>query len=143
MIDLQRALDAAEQIPLLDVGRVAFAGLSLGSIVGATFCGVDPRPCAAVLALGGGGFGSAQSDPVQHVARFAPRPLLFVNATRDETVSRSSTEALYEAAADPKEILWFDAAHDDLPGRALKAIWLFLQRHLGMGGMGGIGGRSG
>ncbi len=131
VIDLQRALDAAERIPQLDAGRVAYAGLSLGSIVGATFCSVDPRPRAAALALGGGGFGSARSDPVHHVARFAPRPLLFVNATRDETVSRASTEALYEAAAQPKEILWFDAGHRDLPGRAIKAMWLFLEHHLG------------
>jgi dienelactone hydrolase len=131
VIDLQRALDAAERIPQLDVGRIAFAGLSLGSIVGATFCSVDPRPCAAALALGGGGFGSERSDPVQHVARFAPRPLLFVNATRDQTVSRASTEALYEAAAEPKQILWFDAGHRDLPGKAIKAMWLFLERQLG------------
>ncbi len=131
VIDLQRALDAAERIPQLDAGRVAYAGLSLGSIVGATFCSVDPRPRAAVLALGGGGFGSPRSDPVHHVARIAPRPVLFVNDTRDETVSRASTEALYEAAAEPKEILWFDAGHRDLPGKAIKAMWLFLERQLG------------
>ena len=131
VVDLQRALDAAERIPELDAGRIAYAGLSLGSIVGATFCGVDPRPRAAALALAGGGFGSERSDPVHHVARFAPRPLLFVNATRDQTISRASTEALYEAAAEPKEILWFDAGHRDLPGKAIKAMWLFLEGHLG------------
>jgi fermentation-respiration switch protein FrsA (DUF1100 family) len=64
------------------------------------------------------------------VGRFAPRPILFVNASRDERVPRAAAEALYAAAGEPKEMLWFDAAHDDLPGRALKAIWLFLQRQL-------------
>lgn len=140
VVDLQRALDAAERIPELDTERMAFAGLSLGSIVGATFCSVDPRPRAAVLALGGGGFGSERTDPVNHVARFAPRPLLFVNATRDQTISRASTETLYEAAAEPKEILWFDAGHRDLPGKALKAMWLFLERHLAGAAPGGSGG---
>ena len=114
----------------IDARRVAYAGLSLGSIVGATWCGVDPRPRAAALALGGGGFGGGLVDPCHRVGRFAPRPILFVNASRDETISRSSTEALYEAAGEPKEIQWFDAGHQDLPGRAFKAMWQFLRRHL-------------
>ncbi len=129
VLDLQRALDVAARLPELDAARVAYAGLSLGSIVGATYCSVDPRPRAAALALGGGGFGDA-ADPCRHVARFAPRPLLFVNASRDETISREATQALFEAAGEPKEILWFDAGHRDLPGRAMKEMWLFLKRHL-------------
>jgi dienelactone hydrolase len=133
VVDLQRALDAASRLPELDAKRTVYAGLSLGSIVGATYLGVDPRPRAAALALGGGGFGGPLADPCAHVARFAPRPLLFVNATRDETVPRAATEALYAAAADPKEIQWFDAGHRDLPGLALKAMWLFLRRHLDLG----------
>ena len=89
-----------------------------------------PRPRAAALALGGGGFGGPASDPAHHVHRIAPRPILFVNATRDETIPRSSTEALYAAAADPKEIQWFDSGHLNLPGDALKAMWQFIRRHL-------------
>jgi fermentation-respiration switch protein FrsA (DUF1100 family) len=130
VIDLQRALDAAQELPGVDARRIAYAGLSLGSMVGAIFCARDPRPCAAALALGGGGFGPPGVDPTHHVGRFAPRPILFVNASRDERVPRAAAEALHAAAGEPKEILWFDAAHDDLPGRALKAMWLFLQRHL-------------
>ncbi len=130
VIDLQRALDAAEELPRVDARRVAYAGLSLGSIVGATFCAIDPRPCAAALVLGGGGFGPPEVDPAHHVGRFAPRPILFINASRDERVPRAAAEALYAAAGEPKEMLWFDSAHDDLPGRALKAIWLFLQSQL-------------
>jgi len=136
LIDLQRALDAAQQLPGVDAQRIAYAGLSLGSMLGATFCAIDPRPCAAALALGGGGFGPPEIDPAHHVGRFAPRPILFVNASRDARVPRAAAEALHAAAGEPKEILWFDVAHDDLPGRALKAMWLFLQRQLGMGAAG-------
>jgi fermentation-respiration switch protein FrsA (DUF1100 family) len=132
VIDLRRTLDAAEQLPRLDTTRIAYAGLSLGSMLGATFCGFDPRPCAAALALGGGGFGGPGVDPAHHVGRFAPRPLLFVNASRDERVPRASAEALHAAAAEPKQVLWFDAGHRDLPGRALKAMWIFLRHHLGL-----------
>jgi dienelactone hydrolase len=129
VIDLQRAVDACERLPEIDSARLAYAGLSLGAIVGAIYCACDPRPRAAALALGGGGYGDAL-DPCHHVARVAPRPLLFVNASRDETIPRSASEALYRAAREPKEIQWFDAGHQDLPGRALKAMWLFLERHL-------------
>lgn len=137
VIDLKRALDAAERLPLLDGRRTAYAGLSLGAIIGATFCGVDPRPCAAALALGGGGMGPPGWDPTRFVGRFAPRPLLFVNAERDETIPRAAAEALFAAAGEPKERLWFDATHRELPGAALKAMWEFLRRHLALDGAGG------
>lgn len=130
VIDLQRALDAAATLPELDARRVAYAGFSLGTILGATFLGVDPRPRAAALAVGGGGFGPPAVDPARHIGRFAPRPLLFVNATRDETIPRQAAEALFAAAGEPKRMEWFDCTHAALPGRALKAMWLFLREAL-------------
>ena len=67
----------------------------------------------------------------RYIGRFAPRPLLFVNAGRDGTIPRTASEALFAAAADPKEILWFEeATHQRLPGVALKAMWQFLRPHL-------------
>jgi len=130
VFDLHRLVDVAARLPGVDAERVVYAGLSLGSIVGATYVAHDPRPRAAALALGGGGFGGPDADPARHVHRIAPRPVLFVNATRDETIPRASTEALYAAASDPKEIHWFDSGHLDLPGSALKTMWEFLRGHL-------------
>ena len=130
VLDLSRCLDALAALEAIDSGRIAYAGLSLGAVVGATFCALDPRPRAAALALGGAGRGRSELDPLLHVGRIAPRPLLFVNATRDAIVSRERAERLHAAAEDPKEVLWFDSGHTDLPGRALRAIWLFLQRSL-------------
>ena len=130
--DLGRALDALAELPALDSQRVAYAGFSLGSIIGATFCGVDPRPCAAALALGGGGLGPPETDPLRYVGRIAPRPVLFVGATRDQTIPRAATEALFAAAGEPKRLLWFDTGHDALPGEALKAMWQFLRGPLGL-----------
>lgn len=132
VLDLKRALDALQSLPAIDGARIAYAGFSLGAIVGVVFCSLDPRPRAAALALAGGGIGPPDADPSRYVARFAPRPLLFVNATGDETIPREASEALFEAAAEPKEILWFDGTHTSLPGKALKAMWLFLQRHLAL-----------
>ncbi len=125
--DLQRLCDVLERHPRLDGSRLAYAGFSLGAILGSIFCGADPRPRAAALALGGGGWGPPEADPAQHIARFAPRPLLFVGARNDETIPRAATEALFEAAREPKALEWFDAGHNSLPGNALKSMWLFLE----------------
>ena len=102
-------------------------------MLGATFCALDPRPRAVALALGGGGFDDSELDPVAQVGRISPRPVLFVNARRDQRVSPARAEALHAAAGEPKRVLWFDAGHGDLPGRALKAMWEFLGQHLEVG----------
>lgn len=126
VIDLERALDALASFDGIDPERVAYAGFSLGAVLGAAFCALDPRPRAAALALGGAGLAPEGVDPGSYLARFAPRPLLLVNAERDETIARDAAEALYRAARPPVEQLWFDATHDALPGAALKAMWQFL-----------------
>ena len=128
--DLRRTLDALAELDALDAGRVAYAGFSLGALAGALFCALDPRPRAAALALGGGGFGPPAVDPARFVARIAPRPVLFVNARGDETVPRAVAEALHAAAGEPKDVAWFEGGHTTLPGVALKTMWEFLARHL-------------
>jgi dienelactone hydrolase len=132
VVDLRRGIDAAAGHPEIDVSRAAYAGFSMGTLIGAPLCAVEPRLRAAALAIGGGGFGPADLDPVHFVGRIAPRPVLFVNALQDERFPRSSSEALYDAAGDPKELQWFDCGHSDLPGAALKAIWTFLARELAL-----------
>jgi dienelactone hydrolase len=130
VVDLRRAVDALERTPQIDAKRLAYAAFSLGSVIGATFCGLDSRPCAAAFAIGGGGGGPPEFDPAHTIAGFAPRPSLYLNMTRDEVISRESALALFEGSGEPKEHLWFDGTHTELPGEALKAMWLFLRRHL-------------
>lgn len=130
VIDLRRALRAAASHPEVDAARVGYAGFSLGTLLGARFCAEEPRVAAAALALGGAGLGPPELDPGGAVARIAPRPVLFVNAERDEVVPRAASEALHAAAGEPHDVQWFDATHDSLPGVALKAMWTFLRGHL-------------
>ena len=130
--DLARALDALATLPEIDAGRIGYAAFSLGAMVGSLFVPYDDRVRAAAMAVGGAGIGPPSIDPVAHIGGFSPRPLLFVNATRDERIPRTAAEALHGAARDPKEVLWFDAGHADLPGRAIKAMWTFLATHLGV-----------
>lgn len=133
ILDLRRTLDALEQIDEVDPGRVAYVGFSLGGILGAAVCGLDPRPRGAAFAVAGAGPPGGPLDPLEAVAAIAPRPVLFVNAEHDETIGRRASERLYAAAADPKSIEWFDCSHRTLPGVAMKQIWQFLRPLLGLG----------
>lgn len=130
--DLAGALDALIGLPAIDGDRIAYVGFSLGAILGSLFIPYDARVRAAVLAVGGAGVGPASLDPTSHLGGFAPRPILFVSTTRDERIPRQAAEALHAAARDPKEVLWFDAGHTDIPGAALKAMWRFLATQLGV-----------
>jgi fermentation-respiration switch protein FrsA (DUF1100 family) len=132
VIDLSRTVDALERFPELDARRLAYAGLSLGGIVGATYCAIDPRPRGAALALAGGGFGGPDVDPAARVARIAPRPVLFVNMKGDRVVPPVAAEALVAAAREPKSSHWFEGDHREIPGAALKLMWGFLGDQIGL-----------
>jgi fermentation-respiration switch protein FrsA (DUF1100 family) len=45
------------------------------------------------------------------VAEIAPRPVFFQNGTHDSLIATPAAQAFYDAAADPKEILWYDSDH--------------------------------
>ena len=49
--------------------------------------------------------------PEKWAAGISPRPFVMVNATDDERLPRESVEALYEGAAEPKEIIWMSGRH--------------------------------
>ena len=145
-LDCMRAVDYARSRPDLDADRLGFVGFSQGAIVGTAFCARDERVKAVVLVVGGGNFlqmyPAARNpaareraerialtiDPVHHVALISPRPLLMVNATRDDLVPRRCSEELFEAARQPKEILWYDAPHSGLPADAFRTVRAFLLR---------------
>ncbi len=132
MIDLRRAIRAAEEHPALDASRLVYGGFSMGAMLGTIFCALDERPRAAALALAGGGFGPPFLDPANYIATISERPVLLLGARRDDTVPAAATERLYAAAREPRELLWFDSGHSDLPGQAMKAMWAFMRRSLGL-----------
>jgi len=49
-------------------------------------------------------------SPVEYVARIAPRPLLVVHGSNDETVELSHAYRLYERAGEPKQIIVIEGA---------------------------------
>lgn len=148
-VDLMRGVDYLSARDDIDMGRIGFAGFSMGGAIGAIFCALEPRVKAAALAITGGNFdklniraGSESSrervrrayrivDPARYVCRIAPRPLLMINAAKDEIVPKTATEALYEAARDPKRIVWYDCGHTSLPDEYLEEMIRFFDSELG------------
>jgi len=130
--DLQAVLAALCARDDIDEDRVGYAGFSLGAILGAAFCAATPQVRAAALALGGAGLAPSPHDAGDVIAEIAPRPVLFVNTKHDERIPRDRAQALHDAAGEPKEIVWFEGGHGDLSGAALKRMWQFMSKELGL-----------
>lgn len=79
-VDLRRCLDALLAEETIDPGRVAFIGVAEGADAGALYCADDPRPRAAVLAALTARPAAPDLDPRTACERFAPRPLLALDA---------------------------------------------------------------
>lgn len=151
VIDLRRAVDYLQSRPDIDGKRIGYLGFSEGGILGGVFIGVEPRVSCACLAIPGGGFvawakalgyyneanaraievAAAIIDPVNFIGRFSPRPLLMLSARKDELIPRFATEALFNAARNPKQIIWYDSGHVLPPKALLVDAKAFFVEHLG------------
>ncbi|MBN1418542.1 MAG: alpha/beta hydrolase family protein, partial [Planctomycetes bacterium] len=139
VLDIRLAASWLAARPDIDPQRIALTGISLGALVGSLVVSVDARFARASLVLGGGdlaeilwtapearelkarlaGRGLSLDDVRRGLApieplRFATPALrdgvLMINALRDETIPRSSTDRLWEAMGRP-EIHWYDTTH--------------------------------
>lgn len=121
--------------------RVFLVGSSFGAPAVVIAGGVDPRPAAVIALYSGGNIGSLVThvlelggaervspwqaavagrglallltplEPTRYVGRISPRPVLMVNGARDSLIPRANVDALYEAAGQPKDILWVRSEH--------------------------------
>jgi outer membrane protein assembly factor BamB/dienelactone hydrolase len=128
---LRRALDVLASRPDVDRKRVACVGHDFGAMYGAVLAGVDPRVNAGLaLQAGHTSFSDwfllsaklegeakdrfvaqlAPLDPVNYVGK-AKAPVLFQFAKDDVYVPKASADAFFAAAAEPKEIRWYEAGH--------------------------------
>ena len=119
--DYSRALDYLESRPDVDARRLGYVGFSWGAITGITFTAHDQRVKAMTSVVGGGLLSllGKKLDPVSNVGRIAPRPLMFLNATKDQIVLRPFATALHKAAGKDAIVKWYDTDHiftgTDLP----------------------------
>jgi dienelactone hydrolase len=124
--DYSRAIDYLCSRQDVDKDRVGYVGISWGAITGITFCAYDERIKAVGSMVGGGNFlggfnetvaekvakeGSKSSDPVYHIARIAPRPILFINVTKDQLILKAWAESLHKAAGTNGKVVWMETDH--------------------------------
>lgn len=120
----------------IDRARLSAVGYSLGSFLAGALAARDRRVRALVVAAGGDlpsgpltAFARPIMDPLKNVQALAGRPLLVVAGRRDRTMTPSQAEALYAAAAQPKEIRWYDSGHI-LPPSAADDVADWLRQHV-------------
>jgi cephalosporin-C deacetylase-like acetyl esterase len=144
VVDSMRAVDWAETRADLATERLAYLGLSLGSILGVLFAALDERVRAACFALGGAGMmhfvaGMAAPelrvqaqrvaeavDPMHYAPLIAPRPVLMVNGQRDTIIPAPAGHLLYGLLGEPKRIIWYDGGHGDIPRDSVDEMRAFL-----------------
>lgn len=139
VVDVRRAACWLASRREVAPNRIGIVGTSLGGIIAATVVGVDPSFTRNALILAGGdpaailwnapetqgvrerlvalGFTLERLreecrpiDPLTFARRAKASEILMVNAIGDETVSRQSTLALWEALGKPA-IQWYPAGH--------------------------------
>ena len=123
--DYSRAVDYLVSREDVDAQRIGYLGISWGAITGIPFAAHDERIKAVASLVGGGNFlgwlndgmseeqrkAAAQLDPVYHVGKIAPRPLLLINVTKDQLVPRFFAESLHKAAGANAKKMWIETDH--------------------------------
>ncbi len=161
MRDLQRGVDLLVARDDVDPARIGYVGGSYGGAMGALFVGIERRLRAANLFVPDGGLvahfteadgtptgplaaldADAQArwiaamdpiEPIRFVGRSSPTPLLIQSARQDQLVDRDDAEALQRAAAEPKQVAWYEAGHGlALFPAAARDRAAFLARELGI-----------
>lgn len=138
--EARRMVDYLETRPDIAKDRIYLIGASYGAVTGAIAGAREPRFRAICLVYGGGGIDKVvgslvrvsagpvlascaqglvrwlvhPSDPVDHVGKIAPRPILFLNGEHDRIVIPLAAKNLFDAANQPKEIKWYPSDHLDL-----------------------------
>jgi cephalosporin-C deacetylase-like acetyl esterase len=144
--DVRRALDVLLAQPNLDRTRIAVVGHDFGAMWGALAVANDPRVTHFVYSAATGSFSDwylytpkregaerdafvarlAPLDPIAHLPKIAPRPVLLQFGTKDEHVKNETATAQAEAAKEPKTVKIYQNAGHELTyqARVDRLAWL-------------------
>lgn len=104
--------------PAVDASRIALVGYSLGAFL-AVHVATDPLVRVVLLAAGGDlpdtmPFVSVVRtvvNPLRAVRKLSGKPLLMVNGSYDRTIRPEQAKRLFDAASEPKQIIWYSGGH--------------------------------
>lgn len=127
------ALQFLAEHPEVDASERCMIGYSLGAFLGLKVAADESYLKAIVLAAAGdlpdyipfSAMVRMVANPLQWVRQLKGRHLLMMHGRQDTIVSPDLAQRLFDAAAEPKQFLWFDSGHI-LPQEAMKqaAEWL-------------------
>lgn len=137
MTDVKLALRYIAARSEIDRSRLALVGYSMGSFLSTVIAGDDPSVRALVVAAGGdlpqgtpfAALARMVADPLRAVRKLGGRPLLVVHGRNDRTVRPDQAQRLFDAANEPKDILWYESGHR-LPREAADAAAAWLETKL-------------
>ena len=137
VVDLRRAVDLLLARSDVVPGRIGYVGHSYGAVWGGVLAGVEKRLKAYVLMCGHGKIGSCancnENVPenlwaYHYISHAAPAALLFQFAKNDEWITVQAAEEYYQAASEPKSILWYDTTHElNAQAQLDRVNWLKMQ----------------
>jgi cephalosporin-C deacetylase-like acetyl esterase len=160
VVALRRAADVLETREDVDPSRIGVAGHSFGAMMAAVAASIDPRFHAAVFEAGllgmsihigtsphpwaqgrrkelGTGLAHYLEvisivDAKRYIGHAPAIPKLFQSAWYDPGVPHKDSVEFYEASTGPKELKWYDTAHDIDDMSAIADRTRFLARALGL-----------
>src|SRR3954464_4597691 len=143
--DVRHALDALLAQPSLDKTRIAIVGHDFGAMWGALATAADPRVTHFVYMAGTRAFTDwylftpkqegaerdafiaklAPLDPIAHLAKISPRPVLLQFGTKDVFVKSDAAAAMGEAVSGPKTVKTYEFEHElTYQARRDRIAWL-------------------
>src|SRR3954467_8838349 len=143
--DVRHALDALLAQPSLDKTRIAIVGHDFGAMWGALATAADPRVTHFVYMAGTRAFTDwylftpkkegaerdafvaklAPLDPIAHLAKISPRPVLLQFGTRDQFVKNEAAQAMADAITGPKTFKTYEFEHElTYQARLDRLAWL-------------------
>jgi len=130
--DLRRLCSAVQTDARLAGLPLGYLGFSLGVLLGVPFMAVDQRVQAGVFVVG-----AATSTGITDPARYAPlirqRPVLLINADRDEVFDGASVQRLQESFGGEAEAVVLPGSHAtwEHPAAWFRSMFDFFRSRLG------------
>jgi len=129
-------VDYLESRPDVDISGLVLAGASFGAQLITVAGALDERASSVLIIYGGGDYSAllranlkvkplwlrsaiaragagllAPIEPLDYAGLIAPRRTVIMNGREDDRIPLESVEMLYEAAREPKELVWLETGH--------------------------------
>ncbi len=119
----------------IDPLRIGIVGYSLGSYIALQTAAAEESVKSVVVAAGGDlpatpwtSMVRMVTDPLASARKLKGRPLLILHGVNDRTIRREQAQALFDAAAEPKTVKWYQSGHVLPPAAADDAAaWIVEQ----------------